>query len=114
MKKLLALLVMCIFNICCFAEVSQSQEQTNGNHWVCAWTTSLFLSTPMPGLPAESPITDKTVRVVARPTIGGKRLRVRLSNEFGTDPLTIAAAHIALTDQDSRIQPATDHVLTFG
>jgi lysophospholipase L1-like esterase len=32
----------------------------------------------------------------------------------GTAPLTIAAAHIALTDQDSRIQPATDHVLTFG
>ena len=114
MKKLVALLVMCIFSICCFAQLSQSQGQTNGNHWVSAWTTSLFLSTPMPGFPAESPITDKTVRVVTRPTIGGKRLRVRLSNEFGTAPLTIAAAHIALTDQDSRIQPATDHVLTFG
>ena len=114
MKKLVALFVMCIFSICCFAQLSQSQGQTNGNHWVSAWTTSLFLSTPMPGFPAESPITDKTVRVVTRPTIGGKRLRVRLSNEFGTAPLTIAAAHIALTDQDSRIQPATDHVLTFG
>jgi len=114
MKKLVALSVMCIVNICCFAQLSQSQEQTNGNHWVSAWTTSLFLSTPLPGFAAESPITDKTVRVVARPTIGGKQLRVRLSNEFGTAPLTIGAARIALTDQNSRIQPATDRVLTFG
>jgi lysophospholipase L1-like esterase len=114
MKKLVALSVMCIFSICCFAQWSQSQGQTNGNHWVSAWTSSLFLSTPLPGFPAESPITDKTVRVVTRPTIGGKQLRVRLSNEFGTAPLTIAAAHIALTDQASRILPATDHVLTFG
>jgi lysophospholipase L1-like esterase len=114
MKKLVALSVMCILYISCFAQWSQSQEQTNGNHWVSAWTTSLFLSTPLPGFPAESPITDKTVRVVTRPTIGGKQLRVRLSNEFGTAPLTIAAAHIALTDQDSRIQTATDRILTFG
>jgi lysophospholipase L1-like esterase len=114
MKKLVSLLVLCIFSICCSAQLNQSREQTNVNHWVSAWTTSLFLSTPLPGFPAESPITDKTVRVVARPTIGGKQLRVRLSNEFGTAPLTIAAAHIALTDQDSRIQSATDRVLTFG
>jgi len=114
MKKLVALSVMCVFSICCLAQWIQSQEKTKGNHWVSAWTTSLFLSTPLPGFPAESPITDKTVRVVTRPTIGGKQLRVRLSNEFGIAPLTIAAAHIALTDHDSRIQPATDHVLTFG
>jgi lysophospholipase L1-like esterase len=114
MNKVVALLAMCIFNICCSAQLNQSQGQANGNHWVSAWTTSLFVSTPLPGFPAESPITDKTVRVITRPTIGGQRLRVRLSNEFGTAPLTIAAAHIALTDQDSKIQPATDHVLTFG
>ncbi len=114
MKKLMTLSATLIFSLCFFAQLSESQGRTNGSHWVSAWTTSLFLSTPLPGFPAETPITDKTVRVVARPTIGGKRLRVRLSNEFGTSPLTIAAARIALTDQDSRIQPATDHVLTFG
>jgi lysophospholipase L1-like esterase len=114
MKKFVALFAMCIISLCCFAQLSQIQGQTNGNHWVSAWTSSLFLSTPLPGFPAETPITDKTVRVVARPTIGGKRLRVRLSNEFGTSPLTIVAARIALTDQDSGIQSATDHVLTFG
>jgi lysophospholipase L1-like esterase len=114
MKKPVALLALCIFSICCFVPLSQGQGRSKGSHWVSAWTTSLFLSAPLPGFPVEPPITDKTVRVVTRPTIGGKRLRVRLSNEFGTASLTIAAAHIALTDQDSRTQPATDRVLTFG
>jgi hypothetical protein len=76
---------------------------------VSAWTTSLFLSTPLPGFPAESPITEKTVRVITRPTIGGQRLRVRLSNEFGTTPLTIAAAHSAhCADQSGFQDPAGD------
>jgi lysophospholipase L1-like esterase len=95
--------------------LSMAQTPAPDGHWVSAWTTSLFFAAPLPGLPAEPPITDKTVRVVVRPTIGGQSLRVRFSNEFGTAPLTIAAAHIALTDgQDSRIQPATDQVLTFS
>ncbi len=113
-KNFFSLFAIFAFSIFHFAYLSQCQAQTDRNHWVSAWTTSLFLSTPLPGFPAESPITDKTVRVVTRPTIGGKRLRVRLSNEFGTAPLTIAAAHIARTDHDSRIRPATDHALTFG
>jgi lysophospholipase L1-like esterase len=114
MKKFVVLSALCIFSICCFTPWSLSQGQSNGNHWVSAWTSSLFLSAPMPGFPAEPPITDKTIRVIARPTIGGKRLRVRLSNEFGTAPLTIAAARIAITDQDSKIQPSSDQILTFG
>jgi lysophospholipase L1-like esterase len=114
MKRFIALPVMCVFGVICCAQSSQSQGRTSGGHWVSAWTTALFSSTPLPGFPAEAPITDKTIRVVTRPTIGGKRLRVRLSNEFGASPLMIAAAHIAQTDQGSRIQPATDQVLTFG
>ena len=107
-----ALLALLIWVTLC--GLSMAQKRAPGGHWVSAWTTSLFSATPLPGFPAEPPMTDKTVRVVARPTIGGQRLRVRLSNEFGTAPLKVAAARIALTDQDSRIQPATDHALTFS
>lgn len=114
MKKALVLSVLCVFCICCYASQSGSRRATHGRQWVSAWTTPLFQSAPMPGFPAESPITDKTVRIVARPAIGGQRLRVRLSNESGSAPLTIAAAHIALTDKDARIRPATDRALTFG
>jgi lysophospholipase L1-like esterase len=46
MKKLFALLMTCILSICCSSQLDQSHRRTNGNHWVSAWTTSFFLSTP--------------------------------------------------------------------
>jgi lysophospholipase L1-like esterase len=52
--------------------------------------------------------------MVVRPTIGGQRVRVRWSNDYGAAPLQIGAAHIALTDRGSTIVAGSDHVITFG
>lgn len=46
--------------------------------------------------------------------MGGSRWRVRLSNEFGDGPLTIAAAHIARAMGADTIDPASDIELSFG
>ena len=40
-------------------------------------------------------MTDKTLRLIVRTSIGGDRVRIRLSNEYSTKPLVIGAAHIA-------------------
>jgi lysophospholipase L1-like esterase len=47
-------------------------------------------------------------------SIGGNRARVALSNRFGTAPLTIAAAHVALRDKEATIVPQSDRALTFS
>jgi len=52
--------------------------------------------------------------MVIRPTIGGQRLRIRFSNEFGTTALKIGAAHVALSSKGAAIEPDSDHVLRFG
>jgi lysophospholipase L1-like esterase len=52
--------------------------------------------------------------MIVRSTIGGQRIRVRLSNEFGTTPLVIGAVHVALTEEGAMIVPESDHPLTFG
>jgi lysophospholipase L1-like esterase len=52
--------------------------------------------------------------MIARTSIGGKRVRIELSNGFGTSPLVIGAAHIALRDKDSNIVPTSDRALQFG
>jgi len=41
-------------------------------------------------------------------------VRVRLSNAYGREAVTIAAAHIALRGSESAIVPGSDHPLTFG
>jgi hypothetical protein len=39
---------------------------------------------------------------------------VQLTNEFGTEPLKIGAAHIAASAGGGSIQTASDHALTFN
>ena len=50
---------------------------TSGMHWVGTWATA--------PAPAEGvALSNQTLRMNARVSIGGKTLRVRLSNAYGT------------------------------
>jgi lysophospholipase L1-like esterase len=66
---------------------------------------------------ALSPQSDHiSLRQLVRTSIGGARVRIRLSNAMGTSPLTISGARIAraLSAGSSRIDPSTSHKVTFG
>ena len=103
--------------ICTLAVVistAWAEPASNGGHWVSAWSAAMHAPLPFPGLPPSPTFENQTIRMVVRPTIGGARVRIRLSNAFGTTPLKIAAAHIALVSTGASIVPESDHVLTFG
>jgi lysophospholipase L1-like esterase len=57
--------------------------------------------------------TNQTLRQIVHTSIGGSRTRVVLSNAYGTAPVTIGGAHIALRDKQGAIQ-STGHALTFS
>ncbi len=82
--------------------------------WVAGWTTSPVRSAPEQQL-SEAQSRNTTVRQVVRITIGGQALRVRFSNRFGTTPLRIAGAHVALATgpAEATIRPGSDRALTF-
>jgi lysophospholipase L1-like esterase len=78
--------------------------------WAAAWAAS-----PEPARAPFVTLTNQTVREIARVTLGGLYVRIQLSNEFGDKPLTIGAAHVALsTGAGAPTQPGTDRVATFG
>jgi lysophospholipase L1-like esterase len=54
------------------------------------------------------------LRQIVRTSIGGSRVRVVLSNAFGTAPLEIGAAAVALRATDTAIVAASAKPLTFG
>ncbi len=83
--------------------------------WVASWTTSPIRSGPEQRLPQTEQGT-MTVRQVVRLTLGGGAVRVRFTNRFGTTPLTIAGAHVAVAagPAAAAIDGATDRALTFG
>jgi lysophospholipase L1-like esterase len=47
-------------------------------------------------------------------SIGGKRVRVRLSNAYAAGPLVIGAAHVALRSTGAAIAAGSDRMLTFS
>jgi lysophospholipase L1-like esterase len=66
------------------------------------------------GFPAPVTIANQTIRQVVRVSAGGDRLRVVLSNAFGTAPIEIGAAHVSLRDRDALVKPSSVKPLTFG
>ena len=114
MKKTTArtlFIILCVFVINGSAAAQKSRTE---GHWVSAWATSVMLPMSFPGLPPEPSLEDRTIRMIVRPTIGARQIRIKLSNEFGSSPLVIDAARIALTDAGPKIKSDTDRELTFG
>jgi lysophospholipase L1-like esterase len=64
-------------------------------------------------LPPEDSGMGITLREVAHVSIGGDTARVRFSNLYGTTPLFIGAAEVALTGQGSAILAGTNVAMTF-
>jgi lysophospholipase L1-like esterase len=94
----------------------------SGGHWVATWATAQLLvrpllssTTPLPvGAAAPRSFNNQTVRMMVRASIGGRRLRVKISNAFGSVPVTLGAAQIALRSKDSEIVPASGRALSFN
>ncbi len=83
------------------------------DHWVGTWATAPFAS---PNKDAVLGSQDVTLRQIVHTSLGGSRVRIVLSNEFGTDPLTVGAAHAALSagPKSSEIALGSANALTFS
>jgi lysophospholipase L1-like esterase len=76
-------------------------------HWVGTWSTA--------PAPAESgAFANHTLRMNARVSIGGDKLRVRVSNAYGSRKLLVGAASIGKRDAGSGVVPGSNKKLTFG
>jgi lysophospholipase L1-like esterase len=111
----------------------QPARAQQGDHWVGTWMVAHIgrpqnpPAPPAPPAPAPGTTTappaappafmhfnNQTLRQIVRTSIGGTRARVVLSNAFGTAPLTVGAAHIAVRDKESTIVASSDRALTFS
>jgi lysophospholipase L1-like esterase len=89
-----------------------AEGRKGGMHWVGTWTTPPQAQGPAAANAAS--FNNQTLRMIVRTSIGGHQVRVRLSNTFGTQPLAVGAAHIALRSEGAALVPGSDRTLTFG
>lgn len=78
--------------------------------WVGTWAASPMA---VEGGWSLRSFSNVTLREIAHISAGGAKIRVRFSNNFGSDPLTIGDAHVALSAGVAKIQPGSDRALTF-
>jgi lysophospholipase L1-like esterase len=92
-----------------FARAQAASPQQE--HWVGTWAEAPYAALNTDGTFGA---TDVTLRQIVHVSLGGSRVRIALSNEFGLDPLIIGAAHAALSAGGSEIALAAANALTFS
>ena len=112
LSQAIALLLLPLF----WRGIASAQGQPAAQHWVGTWAASPQ-TPPDDTANKNSPdagFNNQTVRMIVRVSIGGTELRVRFSNAFGSAPVTLGAAHVALAGKGAAILPGSDHSLTFS
>lgn len=87
--------------------VSSGQQQQAGARWRTAWATS------QQGLGTTS-ISNTTVRLIARATIGGEAVRLRIDNTYGKAPLKIARAFVGIRSRGASLVAGSNRPVLFG
>jgi len=105
--------------------VSCAFAQGRQDHWVATWTTPQPLfrnpvagggrgpANPSQAINARG-FHDQTVRMIVHTSIGGSKLRIKLASPFGSTPVKIGTAHVALRSKESEIVAASDRPLSFN
>jgi lysophospholipase L1-like esterase len=83
------------------------------SHWVGTWACAPQTTEPN-NLPPSPGLSGNTLRQMVRVSIGGTVLRLRLSNEYGTNPVSLSSAHVALSKGGGAIDTTTDKALRFA
>ncbi len=81
----------------------------SGSRWLGAWTAS-----PSDGSATQPVLADRTARMVLAPHVGGDRLRLHLSNRFGSEPVTLAHVTVAIRSSGGALSAATLRDVPFA
>jgi lysophospholipase L1-like esterase len=90
--------------------LSPGSAQVQAGAWISTWTASP--QAPRGVIPAS--LSNRTIRQIVHLSIGGSKVRLRLSNELGSRPVLIGAASIAMAGENSDIVGGSLRPLTFG
>jgi lysophospholipase L1-like esterase len=100
-------------------------QAQRGDKWVASWVASAHGPYPV-GNPSAQPdqrfafptpaagANDQTFRLIVRPDIWGRQARIRLTNVFGTKPVTFDGVHVGLQMGGPGIGQGTNRPALFG
>jgi hypothetical protein len=106
----------------CFGTIGQADELEL--KWVTSWAVQIqaaYVAPPAhdskPNLSVALPnatATNQTFRMIVKPRLWGQLVRIRLSNVFGTQPVTFSTVSIAFQKSQANIVRDSSRTVTFG
>jgi lysophospholipase L1-like esterase len=87
---------------------AEDHSSRRPERWVGTWSGS-----PQTGFLA-SDFNNQSLRMIVHTSVGGSRIRVRLSNTFGTVPLAVEAVRVAVRSAGAAIVAGTDRPVSFS
>ena len=110
MKRMtLSAAVLIVLSLTFGATRNGAYDKKSGPNWIGTWATAA-----QPSSPALQSYNNQTLRLIVHTSIGGAKLRVKISNTYGERPLLIGAAHVARRAAGANIDAASDRALVFG
>jgi len=91
-----------------------NDDNPKAGKWIDSWATSFLSPTVMGATQFAPPFNNQTLRLNVYTKLGGTKVRVKLTNKFATNTLTVGAAHVALQSEKNSIIESSDRTLTFG
>jgi lysophospholipase L1-like esterase len=111
MRKVLDRALICfLLFIPCLAAAPRNAVR---NAWIATWAASPQPTALDPHKPLLN-IEDQTVRERVRVSIGGAQIRIRLSNEYGSAPLLVGSATVAVPNDVASVRRRSIQTVTFG
>ena len=101
-----------------FSASGHAQQPQRFPAWVGTWAASPMsgagnVFNPSTCRAGAGQFTNQTVRNIVYTSVGGDQVRIRLSNTFGTAPLTIGDASVAVAETGAETVPGTMRQLRF-
>jgi lysophospholipase L1-like esterase len=105
--------VCCAVALLLIASATRSTDalQNRGSGGAAAWVTAWGTSQQALG---DTGISNATVRLIARVTVPGDAVRIRLDNGFGQEPVKIGRAFVGLRVQGALLAAGSNKPITFG
>jgi len=105
--------------LCAIAFGMTGAARAEPPQWVASWAAPPappLLAAPSfwPAAPLTPDLHDQTVVQIVRLSAGGKRLRIRFSNEFGAEPLQIGQVRVVRLAADGKTVAGEAHPVTFS
>ena len=97
--------MLLLAGVACATARTVGMSGTSAARWVGTWACGPQLTEPGNNPPPPG-LGDNTLRQIVYTSIGGQRLRLRLSNEFGDGPVTMRAVHVAASTGAGAIDAA--------